>query len=140
MDVDAITPVGQEHLDGVLDLFAGEWWSRHRTSDDVEHIIAGSTTVGLLEHGELVAFARAISDRSQLAVVLDVIVRPSARSRGLGDRLMAEVLNLPEVRAVRSIELVCQPALFEFYARHGFTSNVGDSTLMRRTSDPALRS
>ena len=50
--------------------------------------------VGLLERtsDQLVGFARAITDRTFLAIVLDVIVAPEFRGAGLGARLMDELL------------------------------------------------
>lgn len=73
-------------------------------------------------------------------MILDVIVDNDCRGQALGDRLLEAVMELPDVASVNSVELVCQPDLLAFYERHGFTVDVGQSTLMRRTSDPALRS
>jgi predicted GNAT family N-acyltransferase len=92
--------------------------------------------VGLVDSASdrLVGFARAITDRSFLAVVLDVIVAPDVRGTGLGARLMDELLARPELADVESIEVVCQPELIAFYRRWGFTDSVGRSLLMRRTN------
>ena len=139
MSIETVSPVGLEHVDSLRQLYAGEWWTKMRSRDDTEALLRGSTsTVGLLLQDKLIGFARVLSDGYYLALVLDVIVAKDYRGQGLGDRLMREVLNLPEVRAVASVELVCQPELQVFYARHDFTNDVGASTLMRRTSDPAL--
>jgi hypothetical protein len=51
---------------------------------------------------------------------------------------MQTVLDHPQIRPVQSVELTCQPGLFDFYRRSGFTDQVGASRLMRRTTDPAL--
>ncbi len=87
---------------------------------------------------KLVGFARAITDGTFLAVVLDVIVHPTYRRTGLGARLIEELLTSPELADVDSIELVCQPELVGFYQRWGFTNSVGRSLLMRRTKNPLL--
>ena len=135
-----VSPLGSEHLDEVHDLFRNEWWTRTRTRSDVERIVAGSTTtVGLVDGSQLLAFARVLSDGCYLAIVLDVIVASDHRGSGLGDQLMDALLHLPEVASVNSVELVCQPEATAFYGRHGFGTDVGTSTLMRRTSDAALR-
>jgi predicted GNAT family N-acyltransferase len=73
-----------------------------------------------------------------LAVVLDVIVASGSRGSGLGAMLMDTVVGHPRLAGVRSIELVCQPDLVEYYRRWGFTERVGRSRLMRRTADPLL--
>jgi len=78
------------------------------------------------------------TDEVYLAVVVDVIVAPDARGRGLGGMLVDAIVGHPCLAAVRSIELVCQPALMTFYHRWGFTQHVGQSRLMRRTVDRQL--
>jgi predicted GNAT family N-acyltransferase len=88
----------------------------------------------------LVGFARVLTDYTHIAVVLDVIVDESRRGSGLGGALLDAVVNHPELAAVRSLELVCQPELIPFYRRWGFTDQVGSSTLMRRTTDARLTS
>lgn len=135
-----VSPLDTTHLDAIHELFRDEWWSRSRTRSDVERIIAGSTTtVGLVDGQRLVAFARVLSDRQYVAVILDVIVANDRRGRGLGDQLVTALLHLPTVASVHSVELVCQPEMIPFYERHGFGADVGGSTLMRRTADSALR-
>ena len=118
-----------------------EGFDAHFTGTQSYAGIEGSDVViGLVdsESDRLVGFARAITDRIFLAVVLDVIVAPDFRGRGLGASLMDALLARPELAAVDSIELVCQPELVEFYRRWGFTDSVGRSRLMRRSSNPLL--
>jgi 4-oxalocrotonate tautomerase family enzyme len=128
----------QEQL---LALFQDAWWTARRSPEALERMLAGSqVVVGLVDRrsDRLVGFARAVTDRTFLAVVLDVIVDASRRGTGLGARLMDELLKRPELSAVDSIELVCQPELVAFYRRWGFTEEVGQSLLMRRTTNPLL--
>ena len=123
--------------DEVLALYRGAWWARDRVRADVEAMLASTPIhVGLvdLQTDELVAFCRALTDRSFVALILDVIVAPARRGQGLGARLMNELLAIPEVRHAASIELVCQPELVPFYERWGFSAEVGRSTLMRKAS------
>ena len=144
MDADAIAVI--DHVDGarreeLVALFQSAWWTAARTPDAIEHMLQGSNVViGLVDTASdrLVGFARAITDRVFLAVVLDVIVAPAFRGTGLGARLMDELLARPELADVDSIELVCQPELIAFYRRWGFTESVGRSLLMRRTNNPML--
>jgi ribosomal protein S18 acetylase RimI-like enzyme len=127
--------------DELLALFQSAWWTAARTPEAIERMLEGSEVViGLVdsESDRLVGFARAITDQIFLAVVLDVIVAPDFRGRGLGASLMDELLARPELADVDSIELVCQPELVDFYRRWGFTDSVGRSRLMRRSSNPLL--
>jgi ribosomal protein S18 acetylase RimI-like enzyme len=134
-----------DHLDGrseqVVALFQTSWWTATRTAVAVERMLQGSdVVVGLVDPASdrLVGFARAVTDHTFLAVVLDVIVEPGYRGTGLGARLMDELLGRPELAEVDSIELVCQPELIGFYRRFGFTDAVGRSLLMRRTANRLL--
>lgn len=139
--VQVIRSVPPTQLGQLKDLYASTWWAASRSVEEIESLLAGSSAVvGLLdvETDQLIGFTRVLTDGRVVALVLDVIVHPEVRRTGLGDRLMREVLALPELAKVGSIELVCQPELVEFYARFGFTVNVGGSRLMRRSSDPLL--
>jgi ribosomal protein S18 acetylase RimI-like enzyme len=123
----------------LLELFHGAWWTAQRSPEAIRRMLQGSeVVVGLVMSNRLVAFARAVTDNAFLAVVLDVIVDARYRGMGLGARLMDELLKRPELSAVDSVELICQPELIAFYRRWGFTDEVGRSLLMRRTTNPLL--
>ncbi len=122
--------LGDDRSEQVLELFATEWWTACRTPDDVRRMLPATDVV--------VGVARAISDETFLAVVLDVIVAADRRGEGVGRLLVDAILRHPKVGDVNSVELVCQPDVVAFYEQWGFTDGVGVSRLMRRTSDPAL--
>jgi ribosomal protein S18 acetylase RimI-like enzyme len=139
--ITVIERVDSARLDELVALFQSAWWTAARTPEAVERMLQGSdVVVGLVDRAsdQLVGFARVITDRVFLAVVLDVIVAPAFRGSGLGARLIDELLARPELADVDSIELVCQPELVAFYRRWGFADSVGRSLLMRRTSNPFL--
>lgn len=130
-----------EDLPELMRLFASGWWTARRTESDVRRMLAGSDVLASVKHresGRLVGFARALTDETYLAVVLDVIVARDIHGSGVGTMLMDAIVRHPRIAAVKSIELVCQPDLMPFYRRWGFTEHVGQSRLMRRTDDPAL--
>jgi predicted GNAT family N-acyltransferase len=84
--------------------------------------------------GRLVGFARVLTDLTYVALVLDVIVAERARGQGIGAAVMDALCSDERLATVQSMELVCQQELEPFYSRWGFTSRVGGSRLMRRTS------
>jgi len=140
-DVDVRHAIEPERLPQLLELYAAEWWTEGRTVADVSRMLAASDLVVALVHrpsDRLVGFARVLSDDTYVALVLDVIVANSARRAGLGGLLMDAIVSHPRLAVVQSLELVCQPDLMPFYRRWGFTEQVGQSRLMRRTSDPRL--
>jgi GNAT superfamily N-acetyltransferase len=140
-EIDVLSTLDGARLPQLMQLYAQEWWTARRTHHDVAAMVEASDVVVGLVHrptDRLVGFARAITDRVFVAVVLDVIVAPAERGSGLGALLMNTVLDHPLIRDVQSVELTCQSRLFDFYRRWGFTDQVGGSRLMRRTADPAL--
>jgi predicted GNAT family N-acyltransferase len=135
---DRLTPA---QVDDLLRLYSNEWWTAERTRPDVERMLAASDLLFAVADkgsGSLVAFARVLTDRTYLALVLDVIVAAEHRGAGLGRLLVESICSEPVLQRVASIELVCQPEMVPLYAKWGFTDNVGRSRLMRRTADPRL--
>jgi GNAT superfamily N-acetyltransferase len=140
-EIDIREALEPERLPQLMDLYASEWWTASRTASDVARTIAASDLVfALIDRptDRLVGFARVLTDDTYLAVVLDVIVAADARHSGLGAMLLDAIVQHPRLAAIRSLELVCQPDLMPFYRRWGFSDQVGQSRLMRRTSDPLL--
>ena len=129
-------------VDDLLRLYRNEWWSSARTRADVEQMLPASDLLYAIverESDSLAAFARVLTDRTYLALVLDVIVAPEYRGRGLGRVLIESICAEPALHDVTSIELVCQPELLPFYRKWGFSEDVGRSRLMRRTGGPRVR-
>lgn len=125
---------------GTLALLSQEWWTRHRQPEDVDASLRASQLVFTAadSDGQIVGTARVLTDFVYLATVLDVISSRAHRGEGIGAALMEAITEHVRLRSVDSIELVCQPELEDFYARWGFSAEVGRSGLMRRTSNPTL--
>ena len=114
--------------------FAREWWTVGRSLDETRRCVEGSQVrIGLLDDaGDLLGFARVVTDYTFKALIFDVIVTDAYRGKGLGDRLVELVLEHPDLARVRHFELYCQPDVAPFYERHGFSTEVGGVRLMRR--------
>jgi GNAT superfamily N-acetyltransferase len=65
----------------------------------------------------LAGFARVITDYTYVALILDVMVAPHFRGCGIGARIMESVVAHPKLAGIRSLELVCQPDVVDFYSR-----------------------
>lgn len=77
-------------------LSSAAYWGRWRSRADLEaQLTASWRVVGLYERatGAMVGFARAISDGVALAYLADVYVDERARGRGLGQALVAEMIE-----------------------------------------------
>ncbi len=139
--IDVAEWTGDRHVNDLMELFGGQWWTSARTRPQVEGILGSSDLVVAAVHRSthrLVGFARVLTDEAFLAIVLDVIVAPDWQRQGVGKQLMDFVVEHERLAAVESVELVCQAALMPFYRAWDFTENVGGSRLMRRTTNTAF--
>jgi GNAT superfamily N-acetyltransferase len=132
-----IDTIDADRLPQLMELYAGEWWTGHRTSEQVRELLKWSDlVVGLCDASDdhLVAFARVLTDRIFRAFIFDVIVATHHRGHGLGRRLIEEVLSNPIVKGVEHVELYCRPDLAQFYESLGFTRPDSGVVLMRHRS------
>ncbi|MCB0221882.1 MAG: GNAT family N-acetyltransferase [Chrysiogenetes bacterium] len=114
-------------------LYQNEWWSAGRTREETARVLEGSDlTLGLVQEGTLVGFARVLTDGVFKALIFDVMVAPEQRGSDLGRRLIDEIISHPKLSGVKHFELYCRPRMVPFYEKWGFTSNLGEIRLMRR--------
>jgi GNAT superfamily N-acetyltransferase len=141
MRPDVVHALNERQLEQLHALYQNEWWTKGRTLEATRQCVRGSQIcIGLIDPaGDLLAFARVITDYTFKALIFDVIVSATARHGGLGDRLLAEIIHHDRLRTVRHVELYCLPGLFPFYERHGFSADVGDVRLMRLDTAPAVQ-
>jgi predicted GNAT family N-acyltransferase len=117
-------------------LYQQEWWSAGRTLDEVREMLAHTSVVlGVVQADtqELLAFARVLTDGVFKAFLFDVIVQSAHRGTGIGTFLMAKLAEHPVLARVKHIELYCLPERKAFYQRHGFSAELGELVLMRKT-------
>lgn len=137
-----IDTFNDDHLPQLMQLYRSEWWTSHRTAEQVRELVKWSDlVVGLCDAADdrLVAFARVLTDRTFRAFIFDVIVAADYRGRGLGHRLIDEVLSNPGVKGVEQVELYCRPELVPFYESLGFARPDSGVVLMRLSAAHATR-
>jgi predicted GNAT family acetyltransferase len=136
MDFEFIDHFDASHMDDLLQLYQGEWWSKGRSLEEVRTAMAHSDFAFGFCHPathRLVAFTRVLTDRVFKALLFDVIVHPEYRGTGLGTTFMQRVLANPALQQVQHIELYCLPERFRLYHSLGFTEQLGALKLMRRS-------
>ncbi len=74
---------------------------------------------------------RVLTDYVFKAFIFDVIVAPCARQQHIGERMVKHILQHPDLKNVRHLELYCRPELVDFYRRFGFSTDTGDIHIMR---------
>lgn len=89
-----------------------------REGEKVQRAFQNSTAVCFAFDGpRLVGAARALSDREYHATIYDVAVHPAYQRRGIGTRLVNELISMLPVWRVL---LVADGEVTEFYRRLGF--------------------
>ncbi len=98
------------------------YWASDRSKEIVEKSLVSSLCFGvcLIDTKEQVGFARVVTDRATFAWICDVFVEPGHRSRGLGKRLVSEIVEHPELAAT-AMYLGTKDA-HGLYARFGFAN------------------
>lgn len=120
----------------LMELYRHEWWTNQRREEDVARMLQHTDlVVGVCADpgGQLVGFARVLTDRVFKAVVFDVIVAYAQRHAGLGQRLIDYVLNHQMLAGVRHVELYCKPEMIPFYEKCGFTAPEPEMNFLRIT-------
>ncbi len=113
-------------------LYQNEWWSGGRTLEDTRRCVQGSSLIfGFVQDGNLVAFARVITDYVFKAFIFDVIVSPVLRGQGIGNLIVNTIKSHPDLARVGHLELYCRDDMIAFYESHGFSAELGNIHLMR---------
>ncbi|MBF9233649.1 GNAT family N-acetyltransferase [Microvirga alba] len=114
----------------LFDLYRKEWWTKERPFDDVVHMLAHSDIVlgCCASDGQLIGFARVLTDYTFKAFIFDVIVHSDFRGRGIGQAIVKRIISHESLRKVRSFELYCPDRLIAFYEKLGFIK--GSSSLL----------
>jgi predicted GNAT family N-acyltransferase len=135
MAIALVRQLNEDHIQDLYTLYQTAWWAQDRTVKGIRKMLANSDiVVGLYDDSSdrLIGFARILTDTVYKALLFDVILAESSQGLGLGRYLMDTVVNLPELRAVKHIELYCLPELVPFYEQWGFTPDINGVITLRR--------
>ena len=101
------------------------YWAKGRSREIVNRAIDHSMPFGVYDAGgRQVGFARGVTDRCTFAWIADVFVVAEHRGQGLGKRLIAEIIDHPELRVMGRCLLGTADA-------HGLYSQFGFEPLKR---------
>ena len=108
-----------------------------RTLNEAKRCLIGSQlTVGVLDQGgNLVAFARVLTDYTFKALIFDLIVDEPHRGNKLGDRLLAHLRAHPSLAHVKHFELYCRDDVLDFYVSRGFVEQLNEFHFMRALTE-----
>ena len=95
-------------------------WARGRSFDQLRQLLAGSDAVVSLWRGKrLGAFGRATSNSFSRAMLWHIVVAGDLQGRGLGRRVVEELLHSPAVAGVERVYLMTTNSA-GFYRQLGF--------------------
>ena len=106
-------------VDAVHAMLARAYWCRGIPRDIVAKSCANSLCVSLFCAGEQVGIARWVTDRATFAYLCDVFVHEDHRGLGLGDWLVGQGLQHPDLQGLRR-QVLFTLDMHALYARHGF--------------------
>ena len=117
-------------LEDVVRLLRTTYWADRRPVDTIERSMQHSACFGLClpDSGELVGFARVISDLATTFYLCDVVVDPAYRSQGLGIALVSHIVSHPTYARLRGF-LITRDA-HGLYRPYGFEV-VNDRIMVR---------
>ena len=96
------------------------YWADKRSAETVEKSVRNSSCYGIRpeSRGQLIGFARVISDYATAYYLCDVIIDPEYRHMGLGKALVSHIVSLPEYAGLRGF-LITKDA-HGLYRQFGF--------------------
>lgn len=95
------------------------YWAKGRPAATQRMLNANSLCVGLYDGRRQAAFARVVTDRALFAYIADLFVHEDYRGRGLGKRLVREILRFSSLKRVKQWALFTKDAQ-GLYKQFGF--------------------
>jgi ribosomal protein S18 acetylase RimI-like enzyme len=140
MEFVVVSSLTSKQVDDLMGLYQFTYWAQARSREEVDRMLKGRGYLfGAVEakSGRLCAFARVISDDVFRAFILDVVVHPDFRGKGLAKIIFDAILSHPVLGRVEKILLYCKDDVIELYELFGF-EEYEDMHLMMRgsTSNP----
>lgn len=95
------------------------YWAGDRSLDVVQRSFQNSLPFVIYKNGEIVGFARVLSDYATFAWLADVFIRQEYRGLGLAKWLMETIVGHPDLQGLRRFLLATRDA-HALYRQFGF--------------------
>jgi spermidine synthase len=123
-------------LDGILALYRMQgWWgpSGERDPEMAGAMIRGSHCFAVAEaEGRIIGMGRALSDGVSDAYIQDVVVDPAFRGRGIGSRIVEDLVHRLRHDGIDWIGLGAEAGTYDFYRKAGFTELPGCLVMLKK--------
>lgn len=126
-------PATPSDLPALRTLLEANGWA-HRLGDDawLAQLLASSRALVAVEGGEIVGFARAVTDGLSNGYLSMVVVAPAFRHRGIGSRLVREMVDGQP--GVTWVLRASRPGAREFFESLGFRPSADAMELNRAST------
>ncbi|EOG5905603.1 GNAT family N-acetyltransferase [Vibrio vulnificus] len=105
----------------IFDFISKSYWAKGIPQATMHKAIDNAFCFAVLQdNGELVGFARLITDKATFAYLADVFILPQHRGQGLSKWLMEKIIAHPELQGLRRMILATRDA-HGLYKQFGFT-------------------
>jgi len=104
----------------VHDFLSQSYWADNIPLEVVQRSIDNSLCFAMYHKGELIGFARTITDFATFAYLADVFIVPGKRGKGLSKWLMEVIMGHPKLQGLRRFTLATRDA-HGLYTQFGFT-------------------
>ena len=132
-----ITVPSPSQIEGVLRLYRLQgWWgpSTDRDREMAAAIIRGSHCFVIAgAQGRPVGMGRAISDGVSDAYIQDVVVDPAFRGRGIGGRIVGDLVGRLRHDGIDWIGLGAEAGTHDFYRRAWFAEIPGCTVMLKKS-------
>lgn len=114
-------PCSEQDFARIHDFIGQTYWAAGIPADTLRRALDHSLCYRGYVDGELVAFARAVTDQATFAYLADVFVLPAHRGRGHARALVGALMDDPRLQGLRRWHLVTRD-MQSLYAGLGFTA------------------
>jgi GNAT superfamily N-acetyltransferase len=108
------------HLDVIHGYLSGQsYWAAGRSLETVKRSVENSLCFGVYDAaGRQAGFARVITDFATFGWLCDVFILEEHKGKGLGKRLVQEIVSCPELQPLKRMQLATRDA-HGLYRRYG---------------------
>lgn len=118
-------------IDRVCKLLNSTYWAGARSKEVIEKSIEHSICFGVYDSGKQIGFARCVTDYATVYWLADVVIDEDFRGLGLGEALIAEIVNHQALKGCSGILGTLDA--HGLYEKFGF--KVVQDTFMRRAQN-----
>ena len=116
-------------IDAIHSYLSRSYWSEDVPHNIVSKAIENSLCFGVFYNDAQIGFARLITDCATFAYLADVYILEAHRGKGLSKKLMAEIINHPQLQGLRRMVLATYDA-HTLYEKFGFKQLANPQTFM----------